>query len=205
MAETTAPILITGNNIEVTPALQDYINKKLERTLIKLSSGGAVIECDVNLIVSKNKKVKNGHKAEVTTSVKGMTIRCTEESPDMYASVDLVVDRLARKLRKYKERRRGGHHSGIGENLANALDAMEDDDEDDSTTVEDDFIDPEGEVNITKVKSFDLSKAVSVKEAVFGLDYVDHDFYVFRNEDTNEINVVYKRNAGGVGLIEPQQ
>lgn len=82
---------------------------------------------------------------------------------------------------------------------------MEDDDEDDSTTVEDDFIDPEGEVNITKVKSFDLSKAVSVKEAVFGLDYVDHDFYVFRNEDTNEINVVYKRNAGGVGLIEPQQ
>ena len=58
MAETTAPILITGNNIEVTPALQDYINKKLERTLSKLSSGGAVIECDVNLIVSKNKKVR---------------------------------------------------------------------------------------------------------------------------------------------------
>ena len=57
MSDTTAPILITGNNIEVTPALQEYVNKKLDRTLGKLASRGAVVECDVNLIVNKNKKV----------------------------------------------------------------------------------------------------------------------------------------------------
>ena len=53
--------------------------------------------------------------------------------------------------------------------------------------------------------SFDLSSAISVKEAIFALDYIDHDFYVFRDEETNAISVVYKRNAGGVGLIQPEQ
>lgn len=53
--------------------------------------------------------------------------------------------------------------------------------------------------------SFDLSKPISIKEAIFALDYIDHDFYVFRDEETNEISVVYKRNAGGVGLIQPEQ
>ena len=53
--------------------------------------------------------------------------------------------------------------------------------------------------------SFDLSNAISVKEAIFALDYIDHDFYVFRDEETSEVSVVYKRNAGGVGLIQPEQ
>lgn len=53
--------------------------------------------------------------------------------------------------------------------------------------------------------SFDLSKPISIKEAIFALDYIDHDFYVFRDEETNEVSVVYKRNAGGVGLIQPEQ
>ena len=52
--------------------------------------------------------------------------------------------------------------------------------------------------------SFDLSKPITVNEAIFALDYIDHDFYVFRDSETNEINVVYKRNSGGVGLIQPQ-
>lgn len=55
------------------------------------------------------------------------------------------------------------------------------------------------------VNSFDLSKPISIKEAIFALDYIDHDFYVFRDEDSNEVSVVYKRNAGGVGLIQPEQ
>ena len=53
--------------------------------------------------------------------------------------------------------------------------------------------------------SFDLSKPISIKEAIFALDYIDHDFYVFRDEDSDEVSVVYKRNAGGVGLIQPEQ
>lgn len=53
--------------------------------------------------------------------------------------------------------------------------------------------------------SFDLSAPISVKEAIFALDYIDHDFYVFRDEESNDVSVVYKRNAGGVGLIQPEQ
>jgi len=200
-------IVVTGNNIELTPALDDYVNKKLDKIIEKLSSSGAVQECDVHLSVNKNPKVKAGHKAEVVTSVKGTVIRCAEETPDMYASIDAVTDRLGRKLRKYKERRLDGYHGGpnMGENLAQVLDSLaltnvEDTVEDSES---DDFVDPEAPV-ITKIKSYDLSKPVSIQEAIFALDYVDHDFYVFRDSESNEINVVYKRNAGGYGLIQPQ-
>ncbi|KAL3804254.1 hypothetical protein ACHAWO_009855 [Cyclotella atomus] len=195
------PIVITGDNIDLTPALSDYVNQKIERTLGKLPT--AVSHCDVYLTVNKNPKVENGHTAEVVTTLKGTTFRVAEDSPDMYASIDLVASRLARKLRKYKERRLDGYHGGpnMGENLADVLNSIE---VDDSVPDEEQYIDPEQTV-VTKVKSFDLSKAIPIKEAIFALDYIDHDFYVFRDEETNEISVVYKRNAGGVGLIQPEQ
>jgi len=156
----------------------------------------------VYLTVNKNPKVKLAHTAEVVTSLKGTVFRVAETSPDMYASIDLVSNRLARKLRKYKERRLNGYHGGpnMGENLADVLNSIEvDDDSDDS----DEYIDPDQAV-VTKVKNFDLSSSISVTEAIFALDYIDHDFYVFRDEETNDVSVVYKRNAGGVGLIQPE-
>jgi len=201
------PITITGDNIDLTPALSNYVNEKVDRTLGKLSSISAVSHCDVYLTVNKNPKVEDGHTAEVVTTLKGTTFRVAESSPDMYASIDLVANRLARKLRKYKERRLEGYHGGpnMGENLADVLSAIEDVEEEAPAAVEDDnYIDPEQAV-ITKVKSFDLSEPISIKEAIFALDYIDHDFYVFRDEETNEVSVVYKRNAGGVGLIQPDQ
>jgi putative sigma-54 modulation protein len=198
------PITLTGDNIDLTPALTDYTNQKLERTLGKLSTVSGVTACDVLLTVNKNPKVESGHTAEVVTTLKGTTFRVAETSPDMYASIDLVANRLARKLRKYKERRLEGYHGGpnMGENLADVLSDIEVEEDAVADEVEN-YIDPEQAV-ITKVKSFDLSTPISIKEAIFALDYIDHDFYVFRDEETNEINVVYKRNAGGVGLIQPE-
>jgi len=197
------PITISGDNIDLTPALSDYVNQKVERTLGKLSSVSAVSHCDVYLTVNKNPKVEAGHTAEVVTTLKGTTFRVAESSPDMYASIDLVSNRLARKLRKYKERRLNGYHGGpnMGENLADVLNSI---DVEDDEPEEEEFIDPEQAV-VTKVKSFDLSNPISVKEAIFALDYIDHDFYVFRDEESNDVSVVYKRNAGGVGLIQPEQ
>ena len=100
----------------------------------------------------------------------------------------------------------GGPH--IGENLANVLNTLPDDEDSKAPPVasSDDttFVDPYEPV-VTKIKSFDLSKPISVKEAIFALDYIDHDFYVFRDEANGEVSVVYKRNAGGVGLIQPSQ
>lgn len=205
MSTEAVPITVTGNNIEVTPALNDYVVKKLERTVGKLASSGAVKDCDVHLVVNKNPKVEEPHKAEIVTSLKGTVIRCAEESADMYKSIDEVCDRLNRKLVKYKERRLEGFHGGksMAEDLAEALNNIEVAD-DASVPDADDFIDPDAPT-VTKVKSYDLSNPITVQEAVFALDYVDHDFYVFRNEDDGEINVVYKRNAGGVGLIQPSQ
>jgi len=198
------PISVTGNNFEVTPALNEYVVKKLERTVSKLASSGAIKDCEVHLVVNKNPKVEMANKAEIVTTLKGTVIRCAEETADMYKSIDDVCDRLNRKLVKYKERRLEGFHGGksMSQDLADALNAVEDEGTDAAAT-SDDFVDPEAPV-VTKVKSYDLSKSISVQEAVFSLDYVDHDFYVFRNDDDGEINVVYKRGAGGVGLIQPQ-
>jgi len=198
------PITISGDNIELTGAISDYVNEKVDRTLGKLSTVSGVTNCDVFLTVNKNPKVSDAHTAEVVTTLKGTTFRVAESSPDMYASIDLVSNRLARKLRKYKERRLDGYHGGpnMGENLADVLNSIEVGE--DEPADEEEFIDPEQAV-VTKVKSFDLSTAISVKEAIFALDYIDHDFYVFRDDETNEVSVVYKRNAGGVGLIQPEQ
>lgn len=202
----TVPVIITGNNIHITEALRSQVDRKMDRVLGKLAEGGAVQDCDVHLSVNKNPKVKNAHTAEVVTSVKGTVIRCAESSPDMYASIDAVTARLARKLRKYKERRIQGHHGGpnIGENMASLLESI-DSIEDDSPAGDDEFIDPEAP-QITKIKSYDLTKAISIQEAIFALDYIDHDFYVFRDAASGEVSVVYKRNGGrGVGLIQPEK
>lgn len=147
--------------------------------------------------------MKNAHRVEIITNVKGTTIICRNESPDMYSSIDSVSHALNRKLRKYKERRTEGWHGGahMGEDLLAALDSLEElpavaDDE-----AGEEFVD-EYAPSVTTVRSFDLENPITLDEAVFALDYVDHDFYVFRNEETKKINVVYKRPVGDVGLIE---
>eukprot|EP00804_Cyclotella_cryptica_P002517 CCRYP_018456-RA/>CCRYP_018456-RA protein AED:0.02 eAED:0.02 QI:150/1/1/1/1/1/2/622/254 len=194
-----APIVITGDNIDLTPALSDYVNQKIERTLGKLPT--AVSHCDVYLSVNKNPKVRgyiassewllfmhpclfitsamfpsiacflfslrcgclrrqveNRHIAEVVTTLKGTTFRVAENSPDMYQSIDLVASRLARKLRKYKERRLDGYHGGpnMGENLADVLNSIE---VDESVSDDEVFIDPEQTV-VTKVKRYASSYVI---------------------------------------------
>lgn len=129
----------------------------------------------------------------------------------MYASIDATAKALASKLQKYRSRRNEGYHAGnsMGQDLMDALEAMEleataEEDEDVATDLmyaEQDFIDlnaPE----VMQVNSFDLDNAIPLKEAIFALDYLDHEFFVFKNEETGRPAVVYKRNAGGVGLVD---
>lgn len=154
--------------------------------------------------------MKNGHRVEVVTNLKGTTIICKNESPDMYGSIDMASHALNRKLCKYKERRTEGWHGGanMGEDLAKALEAIEAmgstvEEATGTSAAETEFFDDPGKPQIIKVNSFQLDKPISLEEAVFALDYVDHDFYVFRNEENDKISVVYKRHTGGIGLIEP--
>lgn len=197
--------VITGNNIDVTPALNEYVSTKLDKIVGKISTS-AINECDVHLTVNKNPKVKEGHKAEVVAYLKGSVIRCAEETADMYASIDAVTDRLAQKLRKYKEKRLDANHGGksMGENLAKIIEALAEEESVEVSTDEDDFEDPEAPV-ITKIKSYDLTNPISVDEAIFALGYVDHNFFVFREKESNEVSVVYARNSGGYGLINADQ
>ncbi|MGK3760381.1 MAG: putative sigma-54 modulation protein [Bacillariaceae sp.] len=131
----------------------------------------------------------------------------------MYSSIDAAAKDLARKLQKYRTRRKEGWHSGnkMGDDLMDALEELELDEIDDEIAAEfaqkenvskaGDFIDP-NEPNIMKVNSYDLDNAIPIKEAIFALDYVDHDFFVFKDEETGKPSIVYKRNAGGIGHIE---
>ena len=125
----------------------------------------------------------------------------------MYESIDAAAKALSSKLQKYRSRRADGYHAGnkMGNDLAEALEELElfedGDEEEQDISYAGDFIDI-NEPNIMKVNSFDLENAIPIKEAVFALDYVDHDFFMFKNEETGQPSVVYKRNAGGIGLIE---
>jgi len=122
----------------------------------------------------------------------------------MYGSIDMAAHALNRKLRKYKEGRMAGWHGGakMGEDLAAALDALDEVEAEEGVDENEGFEDPE-KPTVMKVNSFQLDKPISLDEAVFALDYVDHDFYVFRNEANDKVSVVYKRHTGGVGLVEP--
>eukprot|EP00977_Amphora_coffeiformis_P012410 scaffold3069_cov215-Amphora_coffeaeformis.AAC.11 len=210
------PLVVEGKNIEVTEALMAHIEKRIGGPLKKLSSSGQVTECDVILSVSKNPKVRHSRRRRELLCFErhlsygdhvgsfGTTFACTHASPDMYNSIDQAAHALQRKLVKYKERRQDGWHGGaaMAEDFLAALESFEPADVEDSVAAQEEFVDPEAPT-ITKVKSFDLEKGISVQEAIFALDYVDHDFYVFRNEETDKITVVYKRNGGGIGLVEP--
>ena len=139
---------------------------------------------------------------EVVTNLKGTTIICQNESPDMYGSIDKAAHALNRKLRKYKERRMDGWHGGdaMSDDFMTALEGLQEGEVGMEET--EDFVDPDA-LQVTKVDSFNLEKPMSLQEAIFSLDYIDHDFYVYRSEETDKISVVYKRHTGGIGLIEP--
>ncbi|KAG5193143.1 ribosomal protein rpS22, plastidal [Tribonema minus] len=198
------PVLITGNNIDVTPALMDYVNKKMDKVVEKL--GGVVTKVDVHLSVNKNPRIADGHVAEVTCYAKGTIIRATEHTDSMYSSIDLVSDRMGRKLRKYKERSLTQKRSrtSISEAAGEVEEAFTPDSADGG---EPDYADdglPHVDMSVVKSKSFPMPPC-TVEDAVTALEYIDHDFYVFRNSATSEVNVVYKRNHGGVGHIQPER
>jgi putative sigma-54 modulation protein len=193
------PIIVTGNNIEVTTAMSEYVEKKLGVVIERHKN--LVTKCDVHLSVIKNPAVKLSHTAEVTIAVKGLVMRTSDRSENMYASIDMVADSLARKLRKFKERKKGvTHESAFKVDLDDADEEDEEEDEFvDNYAVEDVTVN----MDIVKQKSFNM-EPISVEDAVLCLEYIDHDFYVFRNKDSGEVNVVYKRNHGGVGHICPE-
>lgn len=176
---------IRGVNIELTEALKDYVDKKISK-LEKYFEAPLASEASVTLSV-----IKDMHTVEVTIPISGALLRAEVKNNDMYASIDLVVDKLERQIRKYKTKmnRRIRQEGGKRD-----LFVMEPNSTD--TAMEDE------EYELVRTKRFTL-KPMDVEEAILQMNMVGHNFFVFANMDTDQVNVVYKREDGRYGLIEP--
>lgn len=193
-------LLIQGNNITVTDSIHDYVQQKLEKAVRHFQN--ITTKVDVHLSVARNARVNDKHKAEVTVYANGTVIRAQEGSENLYASIDLVSDKIARQLRKYKEKQLAKKTSSY----VKAGDIEETGDLVEEKPVTTDLIgdrSPELPSEVVRTKYFAMPP-MSIDEAQEQLQLVDHDFYMFRNSATNEINVIYIRNHGGYGIIQPR-
>ena len=171
-------ITISGKNIDVTEGLRAAVVDKLGKLERYFTPDTEVI---VTLSVEKERQ-----KIEVTIPVKGNIIRSEQVSNDMYVSIDLVEEVIERQLRKYKtkivdKKQEGGNFQ--------------------KSYIENDYMEDE-EIRIIRTKKFGM-KPMFPEDACVQMELLGHNFYVFRNAETDEVNVVYKRKGNTYGLIEP--
>ena len=190
-------ILIHGKNLELTGALKEYTEAKIEKATHHYKD--IVKEADIHLSIEKNPRV-SFQTAEVTIFANGPVIRAEEKTENLYSSIDLVSNKLCRKLRKYKERNKKTIHKNQFKNKESLpIESME------SGFLDKALIKEGMEASLPepsiKNKYFEMNP-ISSEEARKQLDLIDHDFYVFRNRKNNELQVIYKRNHGGYGLIQ---
>lgn len=171
---------ISGKNIEVTPGLKDAVQEKIGKLERYFNQD---TEANITLSVEKGRQ-----KIEVTIPVKGHIIRAEQESSDMYVSIDLVEEIIERQLKKYKTKLIDKKQSALSFSEAFLQEEMEA---------------PDEEIKIMKVKRFGM-KPMDPEEACIQMELLGHNFFMFLNADTNEVNVVYKRKSNSYGLIEPE-
>jgi putative sigma-54 modulation protein len=186
-------LVIHGKNIEITDAIREYVHQKIEKAVNHFQS--ITNEVDVHLSVARNPRINPRQAAEVTIYANGSVIRAEESSENLYASIDLVADKIARQLRKYKERRQDKKIHAPATNEVLVTEPVVTDLIGDRT--------PELPNEVVRTKYFSMPP-MTVAEALEHLQMVGHDFYMFRNSETDEINVIYERNHGGYGVIQPR-
>lgn len=177
---------IRGENIEVTPAIREYIEKKVAK-LERYFTESPNANVSVNLKVFQDKKSK----VEITIPMKDLVLRAEELHEDMYAAIDLITDKLERQIRKHKTKvnRKFRDKESLKDFVPIFSETEQFEDEED--------------LEVVRTKSFDL-KPMDSEEAILQMNMLGHSFYVFTNAETNQTNVVYKRNDGRYGLIEAQ-
>ena len=188
-------LLIQGNNIAVTESIHDYVEQKLEKAVKHFQN--ITTKVDVHLSVARNSRIERKHKAEVTVFANGTVIRAQEGSENLYASIDMVADKIARQLRKYKEKHLAKNAHAHVRKAENESENVIEVDEINSDRA------PELPAEVVRSKYFAMPP-MTTQEALEQLQLVDHDFYMFLNSETNEINVIYSRNHGGYGVIQPR-
>jgi len=174
---------VRGENIEVTPALRDYAEKKilkLERYFTETPDANV----HVNLKVYQDKTSK----VEVTIPLPNLVLRAEETNNDMYAAIDLITDKLERQIRKHKTKvnRKFREKGGVKEIFATSNGVGTEELED---------------LEVVRTKRFDL-KPMDSEEAILQMNMLGHNFFVYTDAETNKTNVVYKRKDGRYGIIE---
>lgn len=168
-------LTFTGKNIEVTDALKEITLKKFEK-LDKFFQND--IEGKVTLSSVKNSKI-----FEATIFLPNTILRAEESTNDMYTSIDMVLDRLERQIRKNKTRLQKRYQSQETIRFENIKETIE-----------------EEPASIVRVKKFDVG-FMSEEEAILQMELLHHNFFVFKNSQTEEVNVLYKRKDGNYGII----
>ena len=190
----TTRVVVKGKNIEVTPSLKEYSEKRVAK-LSKFFQHREDVEVAVVLSVDHDM-----HVAEITYQIGGLIMRGESRTKDLYASIDEASDRIERQVRKYKTRIQRRIHAsprfGDGLDPAAADAAMQ---EGEGISGEEAQA---GGPRIVRTKRFPV-KPMDVDEAILQMELLGHDFFVFANAQTEEINVVYKRKDGQYGLMEP--
>ncbi|EQJ04915.1 ribosomal subunit interface protein [Clostridioides difficile P6] len=179
-------IIISGKQIELT----DAIKNKIETKLSKLDN---YIHPDTDVKVTVSAR-KARQKIEVTiATVNGPIIRAEDMQENLYTAIDVVYDKLSKQLKKYKKRLQDKHKDNKSIRFQDAEINLADEQED--------YGDENQELVIQRRKKFSV-KPMSEEEAVLQMELIGHDFYMFKNIDSDEIAVVYKRNNGGYGIID---
>ena len=179
-----ATFTIRGKNVEITPALKDYVEKRIGKVTRYFKEVG---EISVLLSVSKERQ-----KVEVTVPVQGVLLRGQEVTDNMYTSIDLVIEKLDRQIRKHKTKMQRRFRDGTLLDEAFAAPAF-------APTITDE----EDEFPVVKKKKFSV-RPMDVQEAIMQMNLLNHDFFVYRDADTETVSVVYRRNDGKYGLIESE-
>ncbi|MCM3636912.1 ribosome-associated translation inhibitor RaiA [Sporosarcina luteola] len=180
---------IRGENLEVTPAIREYVEKKVLK-LERYFTEGANATAHVNLKVYNDKQTK----VEITIPMKNLTLRAEERHDDMYAAIDLIVDKLERQIRKYKTRvnRKFREREGVAAFLQSVEKERSNNEE--QSNDESDF-------EVVRTKQFDL-KPMDQEEAILQMNMLGHSFFIFTDADSDGTHIVYKRKDGRYGLIE---
>ncbi|MDI6782780.1 MAG: ribosome-associated translation inhibitor RaiA [bacterium] len=176
-------ISITGRHLEITAPLREYVAKKIQR-LEKYFNH--ILEVHVILSAEKHRQI-----AEVNINANGLKIASQEETTDIYASIDSIVDKLERKLNRYKERMTKHRKKSRGSKEIEFVDGVIEPEE---------FEQEKREPQIIKSSRL-AAKPMSIDEAAMQLDLTNQTFLVFLNDKSNEINVIYRRKDGNFGLI----
>ena len=178
-------IAVTFRHMDTSEALRAYVEEKLARVKKYIEE-----PIDAQVALSVEKKIR--HKAEVAIVAKGITIKGSEETNDMYAAIDAMVDKIERQLKRYKEKIKNHKPlTGRERQVEKTVLAAQSVDEGQAEPV------------IIRTHSFPV-KPMSVEEAVMQMDLLNKDFLVFTDDRTEDINVVYRRKDGNYGLIVPQ-